>query len=321
MKCSNELKGLGCSQSKYDPAFFICHNENVLSGVVCLHVDDELAAGNTKFKTQVWDQLDQRMVVGTTETNDVIKYVGLQVNQTNKCITLDQQHFIDNMELISNDDVKKCCMSGDNDEVVNELGQSVFRSKVGALNWLATQTRPDVAYEVTEFSSCFNKATLKNLKDVNKCIRRIKTEEVSIKFPKLFGEVSTWSFVVYSDGALANLPDKVSSSGGHIMFLKDIEDNAAVVKWSVNKIQRIVRSSLAAETLNMQEAMEDVIFTREVLCEVFGDCAEKIKIHMIIDSRSLRDAVYGTSPVDDKLLRINIAAIKQMIERCDGTLR
>ena len=191
----------------------------------------------------------------------------------------------------------------------------MFRSKVGGLNWLATQTRPDVAYEVTEFSSCFRRATVKNLKDVNKCIRKLKSEEVFIKFPKLVGDVRSWSIVVYSDGAFANLPDGTSSSGGYIMFLEDAAGNTAVLKWSVNKIQRVVRSPLAAEAMTMQEAIGDVMFTKEVLREVFGKEVDELKIKVVIDSQSLWDAVYSTLQVDDKMLRINIAFIKQMVEK------
>ena len=67
-----------------------------------------------------------------------------------------------------------------------------------------------MAFEVTEMSSCFKKATLKNLKDVNKYIKRLKSEEVYVKFPKLIGEPRTWKILVYSDWAFANLPDGVS---------------------------------------------------------------------------------------------------------------
>ena len=70
----------------------------------------------------------------------------------------------------------------------------------------------------------------------------MKSEDVFIKFIKLVGDVSAWSIIVYSDGAFANLPDGTSSSGGYIMFLKDAVGNTAVLKWSVNKIQRVVRS-------------------------------------------------------------------------------
>ena len=111
------------------------------------------------------------------------------------------------------------------------------------------------------------------------------------------------------------MPDGVSSSGGHIIFLLDTLGNSAVLKWAVNKIQRVVRSPLASEALTMQEAIGDVIFIREGLREVFGKEVENMKVQIVIDSRSLRDAVFSTLQVDDKMLRINIAAIKQMVEK------
>ena len=84
------MLALGCERSTYDPAFFIHFKYQVLSGVVCLHVDYELGAGNRSFKTEVWDKLDEQMVVGTIDNDDVISYIGLQVNHTDRCITLDR---------------------------------------------------------------------------------------------------------------------------------------------------------------------------------------------------------------------------------------
>ena len=47
------------------------------------------------------------------------------------------------------------------------------------------------------------------------------------------------------------------------MFIKDSWNNAAVLKWSVNKI-RVVRSPLASEALTMEAAIGDSIYTKEV---------------------------------------------------------
>ena len=146
----------------------------------------------------------------------------------------------------------KSVSSGGDDETLNEIGQSIYRAKVGALNWLSTQTRPDIAYNVMEFSTHFNKATLRDLKDVNKCIRNTKKDEVCITFPRLEKSVENWEILCYGDGAFANLPDKVSSSGGHIIFIQDSKGNCCPITWSAKKIQRIVRSSLASETSTQQ---------------------------------------------------------------------
>ena len=85
---------------------------------------------------------------------------------------MNQDHYIDSIEFI--DLTWFALMSKDDN--LDESGQALFRSNVGALNWLAVQTRPDIAYEVMELSTCFKKATMRNLKEVNKCIKMVKSE-------------------------------------------------------------------------------------------------------------------------------------------------
>lgn len=162
------------------------------------------------------DKLDERLVVGSTEKGDVFRYVGLNIKQSNGQVTLDQQHFVDHIEVITAEQFQQFGNDLDDTVSLNDIGQSFFKAKVGALNWLSTQTRPDISYDVMEFSTCFNKATFRNLKDLNKCIKRIK-----IVYPKMSSNVGRWSLILYGDGAFANLPDKISSGGGHIIFLRD----------------------------------------------------------------------------------------------------
>ena len=128
-------------------------------------------------------------------------------------------------------------------------------------------------------------------------------------------DVGSWSLIVYGDGAFANLPDKVSSGGGHIIFLCDKEGKSCPITWAANKIQRVVRSSLAAEALTMQESFGDGLYVKALLCELLGDVAKGIKVKSITDSRSLKKNLAGTALVADKMLRIDIASIKQMLER------
>ena len=220
VKCSHELEELGCVKSIYDPSLFLYYDgAGKLSGLVCLHVDDELGCGGSKdFMLNVWDKIEERLVVGSTEKGDVFKYVGLNITQLNGEISLDQQRYIDSIKAITSDEFEKFGDNQEDENLLNEIGQSFFKAKVGALNWLSTQTRPDISYDVMEFSTCYNKVTFRNLKDLNKCIKRIKQEDVKILFPKLDMNIEEWKLIIYGDGAFANLPDKTSSGGGHTVF-------------------------------------------------------------------------------------------------------
>ena len=62
---------------------------------------------------------------------------------------MNQDHYIDSIELI---DLSPFAGIS-NDDTLDESGHALFRSKVGGLNWLVVQTRPDIAYEVMELST------------------------------------------------------------------------------------------------------------------------------------------------------------------------
>ena len=96
---------------------------------------------------------------------------------------MNQDHYIDSIELI---DLSRFVWTS-NDDILDESGQALFRSKVRALNWLAVQTRPDIAYEVMELSTCFKKATVRNIKEVNQCIKMVKSEKVNVVYVSKVG--------------------------------------------------------------------------------------------------------------------------------------
>ena len=78
------------------------------------------------------------------KTEGAFRYVRTNIEQQGDRIVMNQDHYIDSIELI--DLSRFAGMS--NDDTLDESGQALFRSKVGALNWLAVQTRQDIAYEV-----------------------------------------------------------------------------------------------------------------------------------------------------------------------------
>ena len=189
-----------------------------------------------------------------------------------------------------------------NDDTLDESGQALFRSKVQALNWLAVQTRPDIEYEVTKQSTCFKKATVRSLKEVKKCIKMVKSEKVNVVYAKL-GHVAGWKIMTqFGDGAHANPPDKVSSSGGHIVFPVDKNESSCPLIWASNKIQRIVGSSLSAEAMTcMQDSAESSLYIKEILLDVLsGERGVKLPIKHVIDNISLKNAIYSNSQVKDK---------------------
>ena len=154
-----------------------------------------------------------------------------------------------------------------------------------------------------------------HFKEANKCIKMVTSEKVNMVYPEL-GHVACWKIMTFGDGAHANLPDKVSSSSGHIVFLVDENGSSCPLIWASNKIQRIVRSSLSTEAMTMQDSVESSLYIKEMLHDVLSsERGVKLPIKHITDNISLKNAIYSNSQVKDKRLRIDLASLKQEISR------
>ena len=121
-----------------------------------------------------------------------------------------------------------------------------------------------------------------------------------------------WYLVLFTDAAFANLPDGVSSTSAYVIFLDDNERNCCPVEWKGCKIKRVVKSTQAAETLAFQEGIEAVIVMKNATSELIPD--KKLHILAKTDKRGLVESINSTKAVTEKVLRINIASVKQFVE-------
>ena len=59
------------------------------------------------------------------------------------------------------------------------------RQLIGQLNWLATQTRPDISCDVSELSSMLKQGNVECLKQDNRVVTKAKKEKSQIDIPNL----------------------------------------------------------------------------------------------------------------------------------------
>ena len=187
----------------------------------------------------------------------------------------------------------------------------LYRSVVGQLNWIGTQTRPDISFDVCSLSTRSGKSTIGDIIEANKVIKRVKTDQISLFFPVLTGEMH---LECYSDASFANLND-CGSQGGFIIFIVDEHGKRCPIMWKSRKIGRVVRSTLAAETMALIEVAESAYYIGKILEDIGID--KEIPVKCFVDNKSLVDALRSMKKVDDKYLRINIACLKEMLERGD----
>ena len=108
-------------------------------------------------------------------------------------------------------------------------------------------------------------AKISDLAKVNKYIRKLKLQKVLLQFPNL-GNIQQCSILCFSDAKFANLRNALSQ-GPFIIFL--IKNSKYMLSWRSRKIQHVVKSTLAAETLALEKALEKCYVFRLILLEIY----------------------------------------------------
>ena len=276
-------------------------------GIIVIHVDDFLYGGSMQFEKKV-EEICQKFIVGA-EFNAPFKYVGLNVHRSNEAITIDQNSYIDQIEEVP------IANRNERFRTLNSDEQREYRGVCGQLNWVASQTRPDLSFEVCRLSTSLNDATVDDMIQANKAIRKCKQRSVSITFPQLQKPLH---LVAFCDASYANLKDG-SSQGGMIVFLKGKKGKISPLSWTSRKIKRVCRSTLTAETMALLEVSETCFWLSHIINELLNNTLETTEI--FTDNKSLFEAAHSTTAVEEKRLRVDLAAIRQSISRKEFTLQ
>ena len=320
---SGKLLDFGCEKSLLDPAMFLYFKKDATRddhtkkplGMAVTHVDDVLHSGNKDFDNKIMNPLKEAFKFGTEEETE-FRYVGLNMKQINKAILVDQNHYVANLEEPRLDNIENL-KSGD---VLNDDGQTEFRSAVAKLSTIAYTTRPDLCFEVKALSTKYGKATKSELRSVKRKIVLLKAEAGSqMKYPNM-GNVNDWVLVGFGDAGIKSMPDKMTSIGGMVILLcNKITGAAAVLGWRSKKLRRKVISSLAGECFAMIGVIGELAYTKAILAQIYGQRIKAITTLVVTDCKNLEEAVHSSSLVQDRWLITDIAAIKEALENKEIT--
>ena len=310
-KVKEILEQCGVEVSRLDPAVFLWKNEQgTVEGVIACHVDDFLWGGSANFEKQTIGNIRSKLSVGREE-NGSFPYVGIEIAQLDQLITLRQMSYQENLQPIT---IDKDRLSG-KEAPLNGKEKEQLQSKIGQILWIARQSRPDVIFEASNLASSLTRACVQTLVEANKIIRSIKSEKVTLKFNYL-GQDENLRLLVFSDSSHGNLHDG-GTQGGHFIALAGNNGIFSPLTWQSKRIRRTVRSTLAAETLAMTEAIDNAVFLASLYTELsLGKAApSKLPIVCFTDCRSLWDALKSTKQVSEKRLRLEISSIRELLEQ------
>ena len=206
------------------------------------------------------------------------------------------------------------------DEKLNKEENDNLRTLVGQLGWIAGQTRPDLAFEVCQLSSILNQSKVEDVIKANKLLIKAKNENIFLRFG-LPGPIENFKIFCYNDSSLGNLKDG-GSQGGFIIYLVGENNASSPIMWRSKRLRRVVKSAMAAETLIQVEAAEACFWLANLFSEILyckSNSENKIQIECYTDNHQLYDSVYSIRPIQDKRLQIEIALLREMINKNEIT--
>ena len=102
---------------------------------MALHVDDFLYCGSKEFELKVITVLKTKFLISRVES-ETFTHLGLEVKHSEDCITLHQQNYIEEIELLSVDKKKE------KNELLSGEEFKELRAVVGQLLWVSRKKGP-----------------------------------------------------------------------------------------------------------------------------------------------------------------------------------
>ena len=301
----------GASISRVDPAVFYWtdnHSQSV-QGVLAAHVDDFIWGGTVEFSENIMTRVKDSFKIGREQSQE-FDYLGIEICQKDSELFVSQNKYVENLHPIKIDKVRQ----SQKDSKLTDEELENLRSKAGQLLWLARQSRPEILFDVCGLESKIKTATVQQILEANKIVKKVKSDNVSLRY-RYLGSDESIKIVVFTDASLGNLSDG-ATQGGHFIALMGENGKISPLSWQSKRLRRVVRSTLAGETLALAEGMDCAIFLATLYSELSTGLADpkNVNISCVTDNKSLCEAIRSTKYVSERRLRLEISHIKELIK-------
>ena len=256
------------------------------------------------------------------------EFLGTQYTQhENFEITYQQKEYAEHIRpiTISKERSKKPWLPATDREI------AALRAVNGALGWLSSQSRPDLAIQTSISQQAFPNPTVQHLLAANQAVRRARQQsDLEIRVPFIDPKDLTVCF--WSDAAFANSSEH-KTQAGWIMGLtskemsKGLDVPVHCIGWKSYKLPRVVASTLGGESQAFASASGIAEWTLLLVAEGLDGVFDLSEVSDVLqrrspigmtDCRSLFDHLISLGsggPLDDKRTAIDVAIIRQSIQR------
>ena len=259
----SSLVSLGFVISPLDPCLFVLPKRNPtddsqqpqIHGVVGIHVDDGLAAGDDLFNHAL-KQLENKYPFGSKKQQSFV-FTGVQIHQNaDYSIDLSQEKYIEDIPPISIDRSRRMTPS----EKVTEKERQDLRGLIGSVQYASTNTRPDLSARLSFIQAKITTATIAELMEANRLLHDAKLHKnVRIQIKSI--PLKDLRFVSFSDASFATRANAQSQKGCLILAASSEigqwqTSQVSPLMWYSKKISRVVGSTLASESYALSGAID-----------------------------------------------------------------
>ena len=331
---SSFVSSTGWIQSSLDQCLFSLRDPqtNQLVAVMGVHVDDTALGGEAShplFQSAL-SQLKRRFPYRKWRVQEG-EFCGAWYKQyPDKSIHMSMKAFAERIRPVN------IPRGSDIDAPLNPNQMKVLRAVNGSLNWLSSQSRPDLSVQTSLSQQSFPKPTIKDLRMANHAVRHARQESsLGITFKPIDPEHLT--LVCHSDSAWANVG--LHTQAGFVIGFthSDLqhghETTWCPASWKSYKMPRAVSSTLAAESQAMATSSGTVEWLALLLSElldgplVIRECRERLKKRrpiLVTDCKSLYDHLHSPSSptsIEDRRTSIDVVIIRESVKQLQAFVR
>lgn len=145
------------------------------------------------------------------------------------------------------------------DMEVREMAKIPYRNLIGSLAFIASRTRPDIAYALNIFSQFQSNPGITHWIGLLKLLGYLQyTKNLKLKL----SGIKDVTLTTYTDADFANNKDDRTSMGGLIVLIDKIP-----ITWRTSKQKSICLSSMESEFVALTEASKEIVWYQKILNE------------------------------------------------------
>ncbi|KAE9138475.1 hypothetical protein PF010_g950 [Phytophthora fragariae] len=259
--------------------YYRVEGEEIMLALV--YVGDILVATkDEEQKKKLFEDLDKEY--GLKDQGLLAQYLGVEVEQTADHIFINQSEYA--REILTKFGYAEAHSVGNPMEVnalLVPLGDGEesdtsfpYREAVGMLMYLATSTRPDLAFALSQLSRFVAKPSSKHVGALKRVLRYLAgTVNYGITYDRQSGESDTVVLEGYCDSDWANDPETRRSTTGFMFTLA-----GGAVSWMARRQSIVALSTAEAEYVAACEATMEAVAESNILQEILPQKCLKLRI-------------------------------------------